>query len=68
MSAEKMVKKIEPGVTIEEFLPCYGEECAGWIETQDECAIKQLAMSLGYISLDSTQLLEKLPHKGQFKR
>jgi len=40
---------------------CWKEECAWWVETQDTCAIKQLALSLGYISLDTTQLLEKMP-------
>lgn len=54
-------KKFEP-------MNCLKEECGLWVETQDRCAIKDVALSLGFISTDITQLLEKMPHAGQFKK
>ncbi len=39
---------------------CVKADCAWWVETQATCAIKQLALSLGFISLDTTQLLERM--------
>lgn len=40
-------------------LDCRKEECAWWIETQDRCALKDIALSLGFISTDITQILER---------
>ena len=47
---------------------CLEEECAEWVETQNRCAIKDIALSLGFMSMDMTQILEKMPHADQFKK
>lgn len=47
---------------------CLGEECAWFVETQDRCAIKDIALSLGFISLDMTQLIEKMTTELQFRK
>ncbi|MBA7592749.1 hypothetical protein ES708_34943 [subsurface metagenome] len=40
---------------------CIKEECAWWEETQDVCSVKNMGRMLGYMSLDLTQILDKLP-------
>ncbi len=49
------------GLAESELRDCIKEECAWWVETQDRCAIKDIALSLGYVAMDMTQILEKLP-------
>lgn len=55
MTATRIARSEAP-----DYIECIKEECAWWVETQAECAIKQLALSLGFISLDTTQLLERI--------
>ncbi|MBA7559822.1 hypothetical protein ES708_01438 [subsurface metagenome] len=43
-----------------EYGDCLKEECAWWVETQDRCAVKDIALSLDYVATDMTQILEKL--------
>lgn len=50
------------------MMDCLKEGCAWWVETQDRCAIKDIALTLGFISLDATQLLEKLPRAGRSRK
>ena len=40
---------------------CLKEGCAWWVKTQARCAIKDIALSLGFIAMDITQINQKMP-------
>lgn len=48
------------GLYDSQAMSCLQEGCAWWEETQDLCSVKEMGRALGYISVDITQLLEKM--------
>jgi len=49
-------------------MDCIKEDCVWWCETQQRCAIAQLATDSTIISSELHQLVDKMPHELQFRR
>jgi len=57
----KSIIRVGDEASIGTMVECLKEECAWWVETQGRCAIKDVALSLDYISTDLTHILESMP-------
>ncbi len=47
---------------------CLKEECAWWEKEGEGCAVMLLGLQVGTVCDQLTELLEKMPHEGQFRK
>ena len=47
---------------------CFKEECAWWIKDDEYCCIKSGLLDLGILADVLTDIADKMPHEGQFRK
>ena len=58
----------EDGDIIQSQADCLKEECAWWVDKDNECALRCIGGWLVGLVATIDRIAEKMPHEGQFRR